>query len=254
MTTTDVLYGLNPAFETLLAGRREIRRALLSRSAEGNPRVQKLAALLAGRGVAVQWTERGRLIDLCQSHEHQGVVLETAPYPYVSAAEVFELPRLVLLDNLEDPHNVGAILRSAEVLGYGGILLPNRGVPHVLPSVVKASAGATEYLRICCTGGVTAYVTAARERDFTLVALDAHGSHSLAEVAAAAPPRLLVACGGEDRGVGQYVLNQAHFVVRIPQRGHVGSLNASVAAGIALQALACTDCPTSATRGGLTRT
>jgi 23S rRNA (guanosine2251-2'-O)-methyltransferase len=238
MMTTDVLYGLNPAFETVLAGRREIRRALLSRSASANPRVQKLAALLESRGVPVQWSEKGRLIDLCQSHEHQGVVLETGPYPYVSAEELFAQPRLVLLDNLEDPHNVGAIIRTAEVLGYGGVLLPNRGVPHVLPSVVKASAGATEHLRICCTGGVTAYVTMARAHDFTLVALDAHGTHSLAEVAAAAPERLLLVCGGEDRGVGQYILNQAQFVVRIPQRGRVDSLNASVAAGIALHALA----------------
>ena len=238
MMTTDVLYGLNPAFEVLLAGRREIRRALLSRSASANPRVQKLAALLEARGVALQWAEKGRLIDLCQSQEHQGVVLETGPYPYVTADELLALPRLILLDNLEDPHNVGAIIRTAEVLGYGGVLLPNRGVPHVLPSVVKASAGATEHLRICCAGGVTAYVTAARDRDFTLVALDAHGTHSLAEVAATAPERLLLVCGGEDRGVGQYILNQAHFVVRIPQRGRIGSLNASVAAGIALHALA----------------
>lgn len=238
MMTTDVLYGLNPAFETVLAGRREIRRALLSRSASANPRVQKLAALLESRGVPVQWSEKGRLIDLCQSHEHQGVVLETGPYPYVTAAELLALPRLVLLDNLEDPHNVGAIIRTAEVLGYGGVLLPNRGVPHVLPSVVKASAGATEHLRICCAGGVTAYVTAARDLDFTIVALDAHGTRSLAEVAAAAPERLLLVCGGEDRGVGQYILNQAHFVVRIPQHGRTSSLNASVAAGIALHALA----------------
>lgn len=245
MLTTDVLYGLNPAFEAVLAGRREIRRALLSRSASANPRLQKLAALLESRGVPVQWSEKGRLIDVCQSHEHQGVVLETGPYPYVTADELLALPspRLVLLDNLEDPHNVGAIIRSAEVLGYSGVLLPNRGVPHVLPSVVKASAGATEHLRICCAGGVTAYVTAARERDFTLVALDAHGTQSLAEVVAAAPERLLLVCGGEDRGVGQYILNQAQFVVRIPQRGRLSSLNASVAAGIALHALSCCSDP-----------
>jgi len=236
--TGDFLYGVNPAFEAVLAGRRELRRALLSRSAANNPRLQKLAGVLEARGVPSQWVEKGRLIDLCQSHEHQGVVLETGPYPYVSPEEIMEQPRLVLLDNLEDPHNVGAIIRTAEVLGYGGVLLPNRGVPHVLPSVVKASAGATEHLRIACAGGVTAYLHSAQERGFCVVALDGKGTHLLAEVTAARPERLLLVCGGEDRGVGQFVLSRAQFVVRIPQRGRIGSLNASVAAGIALHALA----------------
>ena len=109
----DVLYGVNPAFEVVLAGRREIRAALLNRGAAGNPRLQKLAALLQSRGVTPQWVEKGRLIDRCQSHEHQGVVLETSPYPYVTLEEIMEQTRLVLLDNIEDPHNVGAIIRSA---------------------------------------------------------------------------------------------------------------------------------------------
>ncbi len=234
----DILYGVNPAFEAVLAGRREIRAALLSRSAAGNPRLQKLAALLQSRGVEAQWVEKGRLIDRCQSHEHQGVVLETSPYPYVTLDEIMEQPRLVLLDNIEDPHNVGAIIRSAEVLGFGGVLLPSHGVPPVLPSVVKASAGATEHLPITCAAGVSAYVHAARQRDTCIVALDGKGAASLAEVAAARPARLMLVCGGEDRGVGQFILNQAQFVVRIPQHGRIGSLNASVAAGIALHALA----------------
>ena len=235
---TDLLYGLNPAFEAVVAQRREIQRAWLSRSAAHNPRLQKLAGLLEARRIAIQWAEKGRLIDLCQSHEHQGVVLETSPYPYLPLAELLALPRLVLLDNLEDPHNVGAILRSAEVLGFNGVLLPNRGVPHVLPSVAKASAGATEHLRICVALAANAYVSAAQENGYTVVALDGKGPHLLADVVAAHPERLLLVCGGEDRGVGQFILNQAQFVVRIPQRGRIASLNASVAAGIALQALA----------------
>ncbi len=238
MLPGDFLYGVNPAFEAVLAGRRDIRRALLSRSAVGNPRLQKLIGVLEARGVPSQWVEKGRLVDLCQTHEHQGVVLETGPYPYISPDEIMEQPRLVLLDNLEDPHNVGAIIRTAEVLGYGGVLLPKRGVPHVLPSVVKASAGATEHLRVACAGSVAAYLHGARERGFCVVALDGKGSHALVDVCSSHPERLLLVCGGEDRGVGQFVLNHAQFVVRIPQRGRIGSLNASVAAGIALHALA----------------
>ena len=236
--THDLLYGINPAFEALLANRREICRARLSSGAANNPRLRRLAELLGTRQVPCDWVEKGRLIDLCQSHEHQGVVLEVGPYPYVTEEEAFEQPRLVLLDNLEDPHNVGAIMRTAEVLGYGGVLLPKRGVPPVLPSVVKASAGATEHLRICRSAAAAGYVTRALEKGFTVVALDGRGQALLADVAAARPERLLLVCGGEDQGVGQFILNQAGFVVRIPQRGRIGSLNASVAAGIALHALA----------------
>jgi len=236
--TNDLLYGINPAFEAVLAGRRELHRALLSTGAAGNPRLRRLADLLGARHVPCEWVEKGRLIDLCQSHEHQGVVLETGPYPYATEEEVFGQARLVLLDNIEDPHNVGAILRTAEVLGYGGVLLPKRGVPPVLASVVKASAGAAEHLRICRSAAAPVYVSRALERGFTVVALDGHGQALLADVVTARPERLLLVCGGEDQGVGQFILNQAQFVVRIPQRGRVGSLNASVAAGIALHALA----------------
>jgi 23S rRNA (guanosine2251-2'-O)-methyltransferase len=245
---TDLVYGINPAFETVLAGRRELRRALLSTAASSNPRLRKLVALLEQRRVRCDWAEKGRLIDLCQSHEHQGVVLETGPYPYVSAEDALGASRVVLLDNIEDPHNVGAILRTAEVLGYGAVLLPTRGVPPVLPSVVKASAGASEHLRICRDATAPAYVTMAQERGFAVVALAGDGPASLEEVDAAHLERLLLVCGGEDRGVGQFILNQARFVVRIPQRGRIGSLNASVAAGIALFALASTAAAVAASR------
>lgn len=234
---TDVLYGLNPAFETLLAGRRPIRRILMNRSAGSKPRMQTLVRLAAERDIQIDYLEKGRLIDTAGTHDHQGVVLECGPYPYTPLDDLLEKPRLVLIDNIQDPHNVGAIVRTAEVFGYDGVLLPTRGVPPVLPSMVKASAGATEHVAIARDHSANQYVNTAHDADYLMVALDAKGEHTFQDVRDRQPAKLMVVCGGEDKGVRQYIINKADAVVRIPQQGRISSLNASVAAAIALHEL-----------------
>jgi 23S rRNA (guanosine2251-2'-O)-methyltransferase len=234
----EYLYGLNPAFESVRAGRRRIYRAFLNASSKNNPRLKKLAAMLDSHAIPYSRVEKGRLISLCNSRENQGVVIETGPYPYVPFSVQIGHATLLLLDNVEDPHNVGAILRSAEVFGYDGVLLANRGVPEVYPSVVKASAGATEFLNITREMSANNYVRAAREAGFTVVALDAKGTIDVRELQAGSVQRLLLVIGGEDKSVGQYILNNADYVARLEQKGRIGSLNASVAAGVAMFALA----------------
>ena len=233
----DHLYGLNPAFEVLRARRREVRVAYLNASSRNNPRFGKLVVILEKAGVPAEWVERGKLDQLAHTREHQGVVLEAASFGYVSHRDLLELPRLVLTDNVEDPHNLGAILRSAELFGFSGVMLPRRGVPGILPSVVKASAGACEYLAVARDRSANQYVRAALDNGYTVVALDAAGAAALDLGASAAEEKLLLVVGGEGRGVGQFILNEATHTVSIPQQGHVNSLNASVAAGIAMFAL-----------------
>ncbi|MDP6460965.1 MAG: RNA methyltransferase [Gemmatimonadota bacterium] len=231
----EYLYGLNPAFEVFRAKRRRVLRALLLDDKGRNPRLAKLAALAGKHGVTVERVDRGRLHDLARSREHQGVVLQAEPYAYTESGKLFARPRLLLLDNVEDPHNVGAILRSAEIFGFDSVLLPTRGVPEIYPSVVKVSAGATEFLAIARDSTTNRYVVTAREHGFRVVALDGGGPDGLRETAAAlSDERVLLVIGGENHAVGQFVLNSADHVVRIAQEGRVNSLNASVAAGIAL--------------------
>jgi 23S rRNA (guanosine2251-2'-O)-methyltransferase len=232
------LYGLNPAFETLRAGRRKIYRAFLNASSKKNPRLKKLAGMLDSHAIPYSWVEKGRLISLCNSRENQGVVIEASPYPYVPFSVQIEHSTLLLLDNVEDPHNVGAILRSAEVFGYDGVLLASRGVPEVYPSVVKASAGATEFLNITREMSANNYVRAAQDAGFTVIALDAKGTIDVRELQAKVIQRLLLVIGGEDKSVGQYILNNADYVARLEQKGRISSLNASVAAGVAMFSLA----------------
>lgn len=234
----DAIYGINPAFETLIAGRRTVHAALLQDGFEKNKRLAKLAALLRERNVPIDTAHKGKLQQAANSRDHQGVVLRASPYPYVDPDDLLtgDDP-VILLDNMEDPHNIGAILRSAEVLGYRKVLLPDKGTPEIYPSVVKVSAGAGEHLLIARRGSANKYVQTARERGYMIIALDGRGEEPLEDAREKLRSPWLLVIGGEDRSVGQYILNEADMTVRIEQRGKIGSLNASVAAGIAMDRL-----------------
>lgn len=238
-SSKEFLYGLNPVFEALRAGRRVFHSAYLSESSAQSGRQRKLKERLDSAGIPIEWTDKGRLHQLCGAREHQGVVVRTSLYPYLRYEEIFERrpARIMLLDNVEDPHNVGAILRSAEIFGFDHVLLPNKGVPDVYPSVVKVSAGAAEFMQITKDCSANRYVRIAKDQGYTVAALDAKGKTGLADFAAQAPEHLLLVIGGEDKSVGQFILNLADHVLSVPQAGRVNSLNASVAAGIAMYEL-----------------
>ena len=128
-------------------------------------------------------------------------------------------------------------MRSAEIFGFQGVCLPSRGVPEVYPSVVKVSSGATEFMQIARDASANQYARKAAEEGYQIAALDMNGDTTLDTLRAAAPEKLLLVIGGEDKSVGQFILNMADHIIGIPQFGRVNSLNASVAAGIAMHAL-----------------
>jgi len=228
------LYGLHPVTEALRAGRRSARELLLDEKAPGD-RFREIRKLAEGRNLRVYPCSKHDLFEACGNRRHQGVVLVADPFPYSPLTDdVFHEPRLLLLDNLEDPRNTGAILRSADLFGFHTVLLPRKGGAGIYPSVVKTSAGASEHLQVVREANSTTYFKRARAADYRVVALDAAGDTALAEVPVSDPRPLLLVLGGEDKRIGQYLLNSADVVARIPQQGHVNSLNASVAAGIAL--------------------
>ncbi len=233
----EYIYGINPIFEVVRSGRRKIYQAWLNKSSAKQSRLAKLAAYLEKQGIAIEWVEKGRVFDLAQSKEHQGAVLKTAPYPYASFTDLIGQPRLLLLDNVEDPHNVGAILRSAEIFGFRHVLIPVKGTPEIYPSIVKVSAGATEHMTICREATANNYFQRATEAGYTAIALDGGGTINLDEMRGRTFDKMLLVIGGEDKSVGQYILNAAPHVVRIPQQGRINSLNASVAAGLAMYVL-----------------
>ena len=233
----EYIYGINPVFEVVRAGRRKVYEAYLNKAAAAQPRIRKLSQYLARMVIPVEWVDKRRLNDLSGNRDHQGAVLKTGVYPYQPSEALWGRPRIVLLDNVEDPHNVGAILRTAEIFGFDTVFLSRKGVPEIYPSVVKVSAGATEFLDIAKDASANSYVRAAQANAYKVVALDARGSVDVREVRALLGDRFMVVIGGEDAAVGQFIINTADFVVSIGQRGRINSLNASVAAGIALFAL-----------------
>jgi 23S rRNA (guanosine2251-2'-O)-methyltransferase len=238
-SSKEFLYGLNPVFEALRAKRRTVYNAYLSEVSARSGRQSKLKERFEREEIPYEWCDKGRLQQLCGAKEHQGVVLRTSLYPYVRHQEIFAgaPQRIMLLDNVEDPHNVGAILRSAEIFGFDRVLLPQKGVPEVYPSVVKVSAGAAEFMHIARDCNANRYVQLAQENGYTIAALDAKGSVALHDFAQTVPEKLLLVIGGEDKSVGQYILNLADATLSVPQAGRVNSLNASVAAGIAMYEL-----------------
>ncbi|MEJ2629525.1 MAG: RNA methyltransferase, partial [bacterium] len=175
----EYIYGINPVFEVVLAGRRKIYTAYLDKKSNNNPRIHKLATILPKYSIPLEKVSKERLYELSKSRYHQGVVLKTKPYPYVSFEEILGARKILLLDNVEDPHNVGAILRSAEIFGYHEVSLSLKGVPDIYPSVVKVSAGASEYLKIAKDRNANAFVKTAQEDGYTVVALDGNGDREI---------------------------------------------------------------------------
>ena len=241
MTTQPVefIYGINPAFEVIRAGRRTIKKAFLSKSSEKNPRIKKLVEVLKKNKIQLQWMEKGRLIDMTKSHDHQGIVLECTAFEYSDYRDILEQnDKVLLLNNIEDPHNAGAILRSAEVFGFKAVFMPNRGTPEIYASVVKVSAGATEFMDICRNRSANQYVKAAKDEAFKVISLDGKGDTPIKEISRNEGDKILLVIGGEDKGVGQFIINESENVIKIEQHGKINSLNASVAAGIAMHQLA----------------
>ncbi|MBU0677105.1 MAG: RNA methyltransferase [Verrucomicrobia bacterium] len=236
-SSKEYIYGINPSFEVIRGGRRRIMNAFVSESTKNNPRMKKLVELFERKEIPYEWVEKGRVIDLSGTKDNQGVVLKSSPYPYADFDKLLEGDRLLLLDNVEDPHNVGAILRSAEVFGFHSVLMSMRGTPEVYPSVVKVSAGATEFLQISKEMSGNNYARKAAEHGFKIVALDAKGTTDIRAIRGLGLEKTLLVIGGEDKSVGQFILNMADYVTSIEQSGSVNSLNASVAAAIAMFAL-----------------
>ena len=230
----EYLYGLHPVAEAIRAGRRQCLELLLDGHAAPD-RFNEVQRLAHQQQIPTRITHKQELFQHTQTKQHQGVALRATPFPFADLDDgIFEVPRLLLLDNIEDPRNAGAILRSADLFGFHTILLPLRGATGIYPSVVKTSAGAAEHLQIVHAANSTRYVKRAKSAGYRVVALDMNGPIHLEDVPRLDPKPLLLVIGGEDKRIGQFILNEADMVAKIPQTGHVNSLNASVAAGIAL--------------------
>lgn len=235
--STDLLYGLHPVLEALRAEDRELHRIYLEEGRRGRA-VEEILQLARARHVPVAFETRDGLDRRAGTARHQGAIGITAAKTYVSFDDLLEsagkldAPLLLVLDGIEDPHNLGAILRTAEAAGAQGVILPTRRAVGLTGAVAKVSAGAVEHLPVARVVNLSQAIERLKEARFWIYGLDAKGSRSYAEVDYRGPVALVV--GGEGRGMRPLVAGRCDGTVCIPMRGKVESLNVSVATAVVL--------------------
>lgn len=225
-----VVYGANVVGELLRSGQ-SVERLCLGRG----PREGELAEAARRRGVRVEPADRSTLDRLAGSPQHQGAVAVVAAFPYAPLEQVLEAKSALLLDGIQDPRNLGAILRAARASGVGGVLLPRDRSSPVTATVVAASAGLVFGLPVVQVTNLARSADALKEAGFWLVALVARDGQPLDRLDPPARPALVL--GSEGEGIRPLVRRSCDFVATIPMAPGVESFNVAVAAGIALYEL-----------------
>jgi 23S rRNA (guanosine2251-2'-O)-methyltransferase len=220
----DVLYGRNPIFEALRAGRREVQRIWATAGAAREPWLD---------GVLLEPADGDWLTQRCGSDAHQGLVADVGPYPYADPGELLtgSQPLIIALDEVQDPRNLGAIARSAEAAGASGIIIPRHRSAEVTAAAAKASAGAVEHLKIAQVRNLADYLAEAKAANLWVYGAAAKGT----------PYRqpdytggVVLVMGAEGTGLRPRVKAMCDDIVSLPMRGHVDSLNVSAAAAVLL--------------------
>lgn len=233
----DRIYGIHPVLEALRSKARGFDAIHLQRGRRGRE-VDEILKLAKASRVSVLFEDREVLDRMAGTARHQGAVGVVAAKAYVQLDDLIEMashvesPLLLILDGIEDPHNLGAILRSAEAAGVQGIIIPERRAVGLTAVVAKASAGAVEHLPVARVVNVSQTIERLKAARYWVYGLDAKGDRNYIEVDYRGPVALVV--GGEGRGVRPLVAEQCDVRVRIPMRGKVASLNASVATAVLL--------------------
>ena len=230
----NLLVGRNPIREALKAGQ-PIEKMLVAQG-ELSGSARELVAKAREAGIVVQFVERARLDAVYPNHQGMLAYASAAAYSSVEAilekaAEKDEAPFIVVLDGVTDPHNLGAVIRSAECCGAHGVIVPERRSAGLNPAAVKASAGALSYLPVARVGNLSRTLAELKEKGLWVIGCDMSGG-DIRESDLTGPA--VVVIGSEGEGISRLVLEGCDKVVSIPLKGQIGSLNASVAAGIAL--------------------
>jgi 23S rRNA (guanosine2251-2'-O)-methyltransferase len=231
------IYGRNPVYESLRAGRRDAFRLWIAEGAEHKGRLAEIIDLCRGKNLPVETLPRQKLEKI--SHHHQGVALEVGAYPYRSLEEMLELaqareepPFLLVLDALQDPQNLGTLLRTAEIVGVHGVLLPLRQTATITPAVVNASSGASEHLLVAQANLAQAIETL-KQNDVWVVGLDG-GPESQTPDQLNLKGAIALVVGNEGQGMRRLVRETCDLLMRLPMRGQIESLNAAAAGSVAL--------------------
>ena len=238
MDKKDIIVGRNAVIEALKSGRSINRLMIAEGSRDGS--IQKLIALAKDKKIIIENVTRDKLEKISEGQRHQGVIAYAAPVEYSTIDEILEfaeskneVPFLLLLDELEDPHNFGAILRTADAVGVHGVLIPKRRSVSLNATVAKTSAGAVEYVKVAQINNVAQTLKQLKDMNFIVIGSDIDGRDLYDEMEDIdfTDPIILV-IGSEGKGMRRLTKENCEFLVKIPMVGKINSLNASVAGAV----------------------
>ena len=229
----EMIAGKNPVLEALRAGR-EINKLWIADGVKKTG-VEELLDLARERGVLVNFVPKEKINKLAENH--QGIVASVAAYDYAEIDDLFaaakaknEDPFFLILDELEDPHNLGSIMRTADAIGVHGIIIPKRRAVGLTAVVAKASTGAIEHVPVVRVTNLAQTVDELKERGVWIAGTDAKGSADYRKMDATLPLAIII--GSEGKGMARLLKDKCDFLYHLPMIGHVTSLNASVAAAL----------------------
>jgi 23S rRNA (guanosine2251-2'-O)-methyltransferase len=234
---SDILYGIHPVREAIAVRGHRIREIWVSRGSHGRP-LRELTAAAQALGIQVRFQERGRLDVRAGTPAHQGVVAFLTPYPFIdldailTAARADEPALILVLDGIQDPQNLGSLIRSAYVCGAHGVVIPKDRAARPTAAVDKASAGALEHTRVAEVTNLTRTLELLKEQGIWVVGLTMEAERPIFDVDLQLPTALVV--GGEATGIRALVKRSCDWLAAIPQSGRLNSLNAATAGAVAL--------------------
>jgi 23S rRNA (guanosine2251-2'-O)-methyltransferase len=233
MDGLEVIAGRNPVTE-VLSGERDVERVFIADGSEGS--VSKIVALARERGVIVDFVPKEKIDAMAPGVKHQGVVAKVSEYKYAEMEDIFERaeksgedPFIIILDEVEDPHNLGAIIRTAECAGAHGVVIPKRRSASLTQTVALSAAGAIENMPVVQVTNLVRTMEELKEKGVWIGAADMDGE-TYYDANLTGPIAIVI--GNEGRGVGRLVKEKCDFVLSIPMKGKINSLNASNAAAI----------------------
>lgn len=230
---TDLIVGRNPVMEALKSGRPIDSVLVSNESGASNGRI---IALCRQNSIVVKTVNQAKLNAMCAGMNHQGIAAIAAVHEYAQVEDIFELakargeaPFIIILDEINDPHNLGAIIRTAEAAGAHGVVVPKRGAAGLTAAVDKAACGALEYLPVARVPNLASLIDSLKEKGIWIYGADMDGKFYYDTDFTGA---CAIVIGSEGYGISRLIREKCDFLVSLPMRGKISSLNASVAAGI----------------------
>lgn len=231
----DIVIGRNAVIETLNGDRTVETLYISNNKLEGS--ISKIINIAKDKKILIKEVDRRKLDSMCGGEVHQGVIAKVSPYKYSEVSDILdfanekgEAPFIVILDEVEDPHNLGSIVRTAELFGVHGIIIPKRRSASVTSTVYKSSVGAIEHVKVAKVTNLNSVIDNLKEKGIWVYGADIRATEYSYQVDFSGPCALII--GNEGRGISKLTVQKCDKLIKIPMVGKINSLNASVAGGI----------------------